>query len=64
MGAVLKETYFCSASMGQVEVLVEPIVMVQVWRNGSVLEALMSSCAVDCVRVRSVWRRVAVESKE
>ena len=53
-----------SAVTGQVEVFVATLVMVQVLRKGSILDAFMSNCTEACARVRLQWQRVAVESNE
>ena len=60
MVLVQKGKYLASAATGQVEVFVASIVMVQVLRKGSVLDAFMSKCAEACERVRLQWQRVAV----
>ena len=56
--------YLCRAATGHVDVSVEPIVTVQLLRKGSVLDALMTRCAVFEERVRSLWQSVSEGSKE
>ena len=56
--------YFSRAATGQVDVCVAPMVMVHVWRKGSVLEALMRMRAVEWVRLMSAWQRVVDGSND
>ena len=53
----------CKALTGQVDVYVAPMVMVQVIRKGSVLDAFMQRLAAAGMKVRSVWRSVDAGSK-
>ena len=52
--------YLCSATTGQVEVWVTPRVTLQVFQNGSVLEAFMRSRAEEGVNERSARQRHVV----
>ena len=56
--------YFSSAANGQVEVCVAPMVMVQLWRKGSVFEALIRSWTEMRLIVVSVCRSVVWGSNE
>ena len=59
-GVLVCWRYLCSAATGQVEVWVTPRVTVQVFRNGSVLEAFTRSRAEEGVNERSAWQRHVV----